>query len=464
VHASDQAERLADHLQGVDLAQRGAVVAVVDLAQLEPEFVLLFAVEADAEVVQASWQLVDVLVDGVDQQARQVSHVLRRERSGDAEVDQAQPAVVEHEDVGGVRIGVEVAVAEDHLEPDLGQQVCQPASLRHVQHGQVKIAQLRSLDPFQRQHALAGVRPVHLRDHDGRVVGEAAAEHLGVAGLDPVVQLAPDRALELVHELDRVHEFESLHAAADDPGNLLQQRDVGIDLARCVGALHLDRHGPARMQLGQMHLADRRGCHRHRVEPREQPVDVGLQLALDHLLHLGERKRRDRVLELAELHGDLLRDHVGAKGEQLAELDECRPQLVRHLSQVAAAGLHGEVGQIIQVAPAAPAAPLERVAEAVPGRDMGDLSHPCDLTASGRTNRHGSMVQPRDLVPGMLASDSDGYGSPRREYLARAAAGGRPRRGSCPPPRARGPRGVRRGWSRVGDGSGAVAGRRNSAG
>jgi hypothetical protein len=49
---------------------------------------------------------------------------------------------------------------------------------------------------------------------------------------------------------------------------------------------------------------------------------------------------------------------------------------------VAAAGLHREVGQIVQVAPAAPAAPLECVTKAVPGRHMGDLSHPCDLTAS----------------------------------------------------------------------------------
>ena len=89
----------------------------------------------------------------------------------------------------------------------------------------------------------------------------------------------------------------------------------------------------------------------------------------------------------------------GTRGEQLAELDERRPELVEHLAQVPAPlGSHRrsrvgldprrprkDVGQLV---------PLEEVAEAVADRDLSDLGETADL-ARARTCCHGCSV-PRD--------------------------------------------------------------------
>ena len=273
MHARDEPERLADDLQRVDLAHRGAVVAVVHLAQLDPQLLLLLAVEAHAEVEQAARQRVDVLVHRVQQEPRQPAHVGLAQRAGHAEVDQAEPVVLEHHDVRRVGVAVEDAVAEDHLEPRLGDQDRKPAPLVHRRRLEVEVAELDAHEPFQRQHALARVRAVDPRDRDPRVLGEVAPEDLGVPGLDAVVELAPDRACELVHDRHRVDEREPVDPPPDDPGNLVEQRQVGLDLARGRRPLHLDRHEAPVRELGVMHLADRCGRHRDRVEGDEQAVD-----------------------------------------------------------------------------------------------------------------------------------------------------------------------------------------------
>ena len=390
MHAGDQREGLAHDLDRVDLAQGGAVVAVVDLAQLQPELLLLGGVEAHPEVAQPPRQLIDVLVDGVDQQPREAAHVGGRERAGDAEVDDPQPAVLHHEQVGRMRVGVEGAVAEHHLQPYLRHQVRQPAALGRIQRRKIGVAERGALDPLQRQHPLAGERPVDLGDHDGGRLGEHAPEHLGVPGLDPVVELARDGAGELVHQLHRVHELEALDAALHDLADLAQQRDVGLDLTAGVGTLHLHGHRAAGVQLGQVHLADRGGRHRHRVEGGEQVADLAVQLLADHLLHLLVGEGRDRVLQQAQLADDLGRHQVGADREQLAELDEGRAQLVQHLAQVPAARLQRH----LRLVPRAPRPPLERIPEAVPGGHLGDLTNAGDLGAPRGLRLHEAMVPP----------------------------------------------------------------------
>ena len=93
---------------------------------------------------------------------------------------------------------------------------------------------------------------------DTRVVpDELAAEDLGVARLDAVVELAPHRARELVDRPHQVDELEPAHPVAGDAGDLVQELDVGADLALGVGALDLDHHLLAAGQAGGVHLADR---------------------------------------------------------------------------------------------------------------------------------------------------------------------------------------------------------------
>ena len=104
--------------------------------------------------------------------------------------------------------------------------------------------------------------------------------------------------------------------------------EVGLDLARRAGALHL--HGdllPVR-QRRAVHLADRRGGDRLLVEVEEQPLDRVAEILLDHALGLVERERAHVVLERTQLGDDVGRDDVGPRREQLPELHERRPELV----------------------------------------------------------------------------------------------------------------------------------------
>ena len=91
LQAEDQAEDLADDLDRVDLVQARAVVAVVDVAQLGDELLLLLLGEADAERGEVAREPVDVLVDDVDEEPRRLRHVVVGQLPGHAEVDDPDP-------------------------------------------------------------------------------------------------------------------------------------------------------------------------------------------------------------------------------------------------------------------------------------------------------------------------------------------------------------------------------------
>ena len=86
-----------------------------------------------------------------------------------------------------------------------------------------------------------------------------------------------------------------------------------------------------------MHLADRGGRDRRRLEVEEEPLERVSQLLLDHPLGLLERERPHVVLEAAQRDDDVGRHDVGPGREKLPELDERRAELVEHLAQVLAA-------------------------------------------------------------------------------------------------------------------------------
>ena len=292
---------------------------------------------------------------GVDEEPRQLRHVLVGQLPDLAEVDDPDVLrVADHEDVRRVRVAVEEAVAEDHRHPRLGHQVGEAAALLHLPRVEREVGELDALDQLERQHARARVAPVDARDVDVRVAREAVVEGLGVACFEAVVELLADRARELVDELARVDELERPHALADQAGGLVEQRQVGLDLPRRVRALDLDGDAAAVRERGAVHLADRGGGDRGRVEVGEELLDAQLEVLADDALDVLVRDRADVVLELLQLDHDVGRDDVGARREELAELDEGRAELVEHLAQVPAA-LRG-AGRLRRPASGGPAA------------------------------------------------------------------------------------------------------------
>jgi hypothetical protein len=209
-----------------------------------------------------------------------------------------------------VRVTVEEPVAEDHLHPGLCDDVREPAPFVERVRGQIDVPEVDALEQFERQDPGARVAPVDPRDADVRMTREVAVELLRVAGFHPVVELLADRARELVHERDRVDELERLHALTHEPSDLVHELEVGFDLARCLGPLHLDGNPPSVRQRGSVHLADGGGCHRRLLEIEEELLDREAEVLPDDELGLHERKRCDVVLEGFELEDDVRRDNV----------------------------------------------------------------------------------------------------------------------------------------------------------
>src|SRR5690606_32033776 len=84
----------------------------------------------------------------------------------------------------------------------------------------------------------------------------------------------------------------------------------------------------------------------------EELVERCAELRLDHADDLVERCRANRILQLGELGDDVGGKQVGASGENLAELDEGRTELLQRHSQAHGAALctAGSVGLVVEQA------------------------------------------------------------------------------------------------------------------
>ena len=125
-----------------------------------------------------------------------------------------------------------------------------------------------------------------------------------------------------------------------------------------------------------MDLSDRGRRERRLLELNEEPLDRLVELLLDRSLDVRERKWTDVVLQAAQLGDDVRRDNIRARGEELPELDEGRPQLVEHVAEVPPPRRPVDRG-------VGPAPPLERVTEAVPDGHLCDLAQPAEVALLG---------------------------------------------------------------------------------
>src|SRR5439155_10863362 len=133
------------------------------------------------------------------------------------------------------------------------------------------------------------------------------------------------------------------------------------------------------------------------LELDEELLERQAELFSDHLLDIRERERTNVVLEAAKLRDDVRRQDVRPGREQLAELDERRPELVEHLAQVLTAlrrlpvevdartASRKQVGQPVGVEP---------VAEPVSDRDLRDLRQAAEIPGGRRLGHRRPGWQP----------------------------------------------------------------------
>ena len=140
-----------------------------------------------------------------------------------------------------------------------------------------------------------------------------------------------------------------------------QQPEILPDLRLRGGTLHLDHHALAADQRGPVHLGDRAGRQRIRLDAGEHVLPRNLQLRLHHRHHFGFGQRRDMILKVSELRDDRRRQQVRTGRQDLAELGEGRPEFLQR-----AAEPPGPFGLIVL-------APGHDVPQPVSGEDPGHV-------------------------------------------------------------------------------------------
>ena len=194
-----------------------------------------------------------------------------------------------------------------------------------------------------------------------------------------IIELVADAPGELVDQGDGVDEDVG-PVFRQQPGDLVEQVDIGADLRFRIRPLHLDDDAVAVRQHGTVHLADGGSSDRLGVDLQEEALDRQPELLFDHAERNFGRERRHLVLQLAQLDQDVLRHYVRPCREQLPELDEGRPEFLEHLAHMLAArldlaGLHlADVRQQL-----AGRMPLEEVSEAVARGRLDDVAQPIDV-------------------------------------------------------------------------------------
>ena len=233
--------------------------------------------------------------------------------------------------------------------------------------------------------------------HDVPVLAEVVehrrdVEH--VRRLDAEVELLDDRVGEQLDQRRRVGEG----GDGDPPDEVRRQPghrpQVDVHETADVGPLDLDDDILAGAQPGPVDLGDRGRSDGRAVERREhvlqRPAELGLDRSADHIERLGG----DLVAAALELLDELGGEQALAGGDDLAELDERRPE-----------GLSGQPQPARQVGDAVRACELAPLALDQPWHDRSGQARRDDHTApAGRQTARrdqvgdGLLGQPAQLL------------------------------------------------------------------
>ena len=203
------------------------------------------------------------------------------------------------------------------------------AALRAVD----RLAYRRAVDELEHEQPRRREVAVEARHGEPRVRREHLAHALDVLGLLQEVELAPQRLGEVLHERRDVDGAAQRLALERLLGEELEQAEVARDLLARARPLHLDDDVIAVLERRAVHLPDRPGRERRRLDRLEDVLPRHLQLLLHHVDDLRLGQRRDVVLELRQLVDDVGRDEVRPRREDLAELRERRAELLERGAQ-----------------------------------------------------------------------------------------------------------------------------------
>ena len=136
-----------------------------------------------------------------------------------------------------------------------------------------------------------------------------------------------------------------------------------------------------------MDLGDRSRRDGGVVERGEQRLDRPCELGLDQRPRLGTRERWELILQAGEIGCDLLAEEIGSGRQQLAELDEARPQLAECRGEPLARARRGGGSAAPQDAGdpqegSGGGEGIERKERVVPRKSYPDSNQPCEIAGA----------------------------------------------------------------------------------
>jgi len=263
----------------------------------------------------------------------------------DAEIDGNDGAVVLHEQVALVHVGMEEAGA-DRLGQEADDQLLRDR--REVMPARAQFidaAYLDPVDPFDGHHPAIGAIPVDIRD---AVAGDARhllGKFARRGGLASQIEFGICPALEIGDGETRAQAARFTAHCFDMGSRPFIGRDVAREFLADAGAQHLDRDLAAIGGDALVHLRDARRADWHRINLGEQVFDRLAEARFDSRLDLREWHRRQRILQGQQIIRRFLAHQIRTSREALPQLDRRRANRAERPGIVAGAALSGQRGE-----------------------------------------------------------------------------------------------------------------------
>ncbi|CWP22091.1 Uncharacterised protein [Neisseria meningitidis] len=263
----------------------------------------------------------------------EITFVVIGQRADDTEIEGDVAVVGGNQNIAGVHIRVEKAVAEDLREKDFHAVIGEFVQIDAVCFEFGDVGNRRAVHPFDCQHVAGAVVVKHLGHNQHIAVLEIAPELSGIGGFAHQIQLVVQVFVELRHHFERLQTLavgkQTLHPNRAET----HQRQILFDKGQKVGAQNFDSHSFARMQAGFVYLGDGRAGDGLGFKFRIQLFDGLTQRFFDLFTRKPRVKRRHFVLQLCQFDGVIVRNQIRACGQNLPELDENRPQAFQGKAQ-----------------------------------------------------------------------------------------------------------------------------------
>ncbi len=170
-------------------------------------------------------------------------------------------------------------------------------------------------------------------------MAHAASGDLHVAGFPLKIELPFQCPADEFDQSGQVVDLNLGHPLVEDLGDRFENPKVEIHLGPDLRAPDFQgHHGSVLPDYGAVDLGEGGRSQRRFVEHRKNVFKGPAQTFLDGFNDLIHRHRRGFVLELCQLLGQFLGQHVGAEAQDLTEFDEARPEFVEGHAQTLEGG------------------------------------------------------------------------------------------------------------------------------